>query len=111
MRSDRHGGLAYTLVEPDGEPLGGGVVLHGASSCKENHLHFVRACAAQRLAAIAFDQRGHGASEGALGAGAIDDVAAIAAHLPADRPVFLRGSSMGGSLALAAGQRTTRAPP
>jgi pimeloyl-ACP methyl ester carboxylesterase len=104
MRSDRHDGLAYTLVEPDGEPLGGVVVLHGAGSCKENHLDFACACAAQGLAAIAFDQRGHGASEGALGAGAIDDVAAIAAHLPAGRPVFLRGSSMGGFLALAAAQ-------
>jgi pimeloyl-ACP methyl ester carboxylesterase len=85
MRSDRHDGLAYTLVEPDGEPLGGVVVLHGAGSCKENHLHFARARAAQRLAAIAFDQRGHGASEGALGAGAIDDVGAIAARPAATR--------------------------
>jgi pimeloyl-ACP methyl ester carboxylesterase len=105
MTSDRHDGLAYTLAEPDREPLGGVVVLHGAGSCKENHLDFALACAAQGLAAIAFDQRGHGASEGALGAGALDDVAAIAALLPGRGPVFLRGSSMGGFLALAAAQR------
>ena len=105
MTSDRHDGLAYTLAEPDGEPLGGVVVLHGAGSCKENHLDFAVACAAHGLAAIAFDQRGHGASAGALGAGAIDDVAAIAALLPGRGPVFLRGSSMGGFLALAAAQR------
>jgi pimeloyl-ACP methyl ester carboxylesterase len=104
MRNDRHDGLAYTLVEPDGEPLGGVVILHGAGSCKENHLDFARACAAAGLAAIAFDQRGHGASEGALGAGALDDVAAIVARLPRGGPVFLRGSSMGGFLALAAAQ-------
>jgi uncharacterized protein len=106
MTSDRHDGLAYTLVEPAGEPLGGVVILHGAGSCKENHLGFASACAAQGLAAIAFDQRGHGASEGALGAGALDDVATIAALLPGRGPVFLRGSSMGGFFALAAAQRT-----
>jgi pimeloyl-ACP methyl ester carboxylesterase len=102
VTSGRHGGLAYALVEPDGDPRGGVVVLHGAGSCKENHLDFARACAAGGLAAVAFDQRGHGASGGALGAGALDDVAAIAALLPAGRPVFLRGSSMGGCFALAA---------
>ncbi|HVL31728.1 MAG TPA: alpha/beta fold hydrolase [Solirubrobacteraceae bacterium] len=102
MRSGRHEGLAYTLVEPRGDAAGGVVVLHGAGSCKENHLPFARACAAAGLAAIAFDQRGHGASDGALGAGALDDVAAIAALLPAGVPVFLRGSSMGGFVALAA---------
>jgi uncharacterized protein len=102
MTSDRHDGLAYTLAEPDRESLGGVVVLHGAGSCKENHLDFALACAAHGLAAIAFDQRGHGASEGALGAGALDDVAAIAALLPVGGPIFLRGSSMGGCFALAA---------
>lgn len=105
MRNDRHDGLAYTLVEPDGEPLGGVVILPGAGSCKESHLDFARACAARGLAAIALDQRGHGASEGALGAGAVDDVAAIASRLPGGGPVFLRGSSMGGFLALAAAER------
>jgi pimeloyl-ACP methyl ester carboxylesterase len=105
MTSDRHDGLAYTLAEPAGEPLGGVVILHGAGSCKENHLDFAQACAAHGLAAIAFDQRGHGVSDGALGAGALDDVAAIAALLPGRGPVCLRGSSMGGFLALAAAQR------
>jgi pimeloyl-ACP methyl ester carboxylesterase len=105
MHSDRHDGLAFTLVEPDGEPLGGVVVLHGAGSCKENHLDFAHACAAAGLAAVAFDQRGHGASDGALGASALDDVAAIAARLPGSGPVFLRGSSLGGFLALAAARR------
>jgi pimeloyl-ACP methyl ester carboxylesterase len=105
LRSDRHDGLAYTLAEPEGEPRGGVVILHGASSCKENHLDFARACTAAGLAAIAFDQRSHGASEGVLGGGVLDDVAAIAALLPGDGPVFLRGTSMGGCLAIAAAQR------
>lgn len=94
-------GLAYALVAPEGLPRGGAVILHGAGSRKENHLDFAHRCAAAGIAAVAFDQRGHGGSEGALGAGALDDVARIAALLP-DGPVFLRGSSMGGFVALAA---------
>jgi pimeloyl-ACP methyl ester carboxylesterase len=102
MRSGRHDGLAYLVVEPQGAPRGGVVIVHGARSRKENHLDFARACAAGGLEAIAFDQRGHGDSEGPLGAGAVDDVAAIAGLLPAGLPVFLRGTSLGGCIALAA---------
>jgi uncharacterized protein len=105
MRGGRHDGLDYALVEPEGEAAGRVVVLHGAGSCKESHLDFAYACAAGGLAAIAFDQRGHGASGGRLGAGALDDIAAMAALLPGDGPLFLRGSSMGGFLAIAAARR------
>src|SRR4051812_40080533 len=94
-------GLAYALFLPDGEPSGGVVVLHGAGSQKENHFDFARGCRAAGLAAVAFDQRGHGASGGALDGRAIDDVATIASLLPGG-PVALRGSSMGGWLSLAA---------
>ncbi|MEA2230516.1 MAG: uncharacterized protein QOD83_332 [Solirubrobacteraceae bacterium] len=96
-----HDGLACLRLAPAGTPRGGVVILHGAGSCKENHLDFARACAAAGLEAIVFDQRGHGASDGPLGAEAVDDIAAIAGLLAAG-PVFLRGSSMGGFLALAA---------
>jgi pimeloyl-ACP methyl ester carboxylesterase len=59
------------------------------------------------LAAICFDQRGHGESGGRLGGGAIEDVVMFAVHLRlalGDRraPVALRGSSMGGYLAIVA---------
>lgn len=97
-------GLAYGLFEPDDEPAGGVVVLHGADSCKESHYDFARLLRSSGLAAVCFDQRGHGESEGALGAGALDDVAAIRTLLPPG-PVGLRGSSMGGWTALAAARR------
>ena len=97
-------GLAYALVPATTPACGGVVILHGAGSCKENHLDFARVCAAAGLDAVAFDQRGHGASEGALGAGALEDVATIAGLLRTG-PLFLRGSSMGGFVALAAAQR------
>lgn len=96
-----HAGLAYLRVEGAGPSRGGIVILHGAGSRKENHLDFARLCAAAGIAAIVPDQRGHGASEGPLGAGALEDVAAIA-ELLGPGPRFLRGSSMGGFVALAA---------
>jgi uncharacterized protein len=96
-------GLAYALFVPGGTPVGGVVILHGAGSQKENHADFARVCVDAGLAAVTFDQRGHGASEGALDGRAIEDVATIAALLPDGRPVALRGSSMGGWLAVAAG--------
>jgi pimeloyl-ACP methyl ester carboxylesterase len=94
-------GLAYDLHLPSIPAAGGVVILHGAGSRKENHADFARACVAAGLAAVVFDQRGHGASESALDGRAIADVAAMAALLPPG-PVALRGSSMGGWLALAA---------
>ena len=100
---DVRDGLSYALFLPPDAPLGAVVILHGAGSQKENHLDFARACAGAGLAAVAFDQRGHGASAGALDGRAIEDVATIATVLPAGLPVALRGSSMGGWLALAAG--------
>lgn len=103
-------GLAYTLWLPPAPappPRAGIVVLHGADSCKESHHDFARAAVAHGLGAICFDQRGHGESGGRLGAGVLDDVAAIAGRLrealgDAEAPVALRGSSMGGYLAIAA---------
>jgi len=101
--SGRAGGLAYALYLPDGEPLGGVVVLHGAGSRKESHLDFARRCAAHGIAAVSFDLRGHGESEGALDGRAVADVATMAAVLPPG-PVGLRGSSLGGYLALVAAE-------
>jgi uncharacterized protein len=106
---DSHGGLAYSLWLPGAgrAPVGGIVILHGAGSCKENHHDFARAALAAGFAALAFDQRGHGDSTGAMGADALAEVAAMTALLRermGDRsaPVALRGSSMGGYLAILA---------
>jgi len=99
------GGLAYALFLPAGPPRGGMVILHGADSCKESHFDFARLAVSEGLAALAFDARGHGDSEGALGGGALRDVAAMVARVRdacAGGPVALRGSSMGGWMALAA---------
>jgi uncharacterized protein len=103
-------GLAYTLwLPPAPQPpaRGGIVVVHGADSCKESHHDFARAAVALGLAAICFDQRGHGESSGELGAGALQDVAAIAARLrdalgDPEAPLAVRGSSLGGYLTILA---------
>lgn len=83
------------------------MVLHGAGSCKENHHDYARAATAFGLAAIVFDQRGHGASLGPMDDRALEDIAMIAAALRSAlrderAPIALRGSSMGGCLAIAA---------
>jgi pimeloyl-ACP methyl ester carboxylesterase len=94
--------LAHARDLPDGDPWAGLVILHGAGSRKENHADMARAAAAAGLAAVRYDMRGHGESGGLLDGRAIADVAAAAALLPAGLPVALRGSSMGGYLALVA---------
>lgn len=96
-------GLAYTLWRPDEEPWGGLVVIHGASSRKENHHDFARAARDAGLMVVVPDLRGHGESEGALDARVLDDLAAIAELVP--EPRALRGSSMGGYLAISAAER------
>ncbi len=101
-------GLAYSLWLLDGaRPRGGVVILHGAGSCKESHYDYARAVRAAGFAAIAFDQRGHGESAGPMDGRVLEDVAAIAALLRArtEMPalaVALRGSSMGGYVAILA---------
>ncbi len=97
-------GLAYARFLPEGGSAGGVVMLHGAGSQKENQFDIARMLRAGGVAAVCFDQRGHGESDGALGAGALDDVATIAELLPPG-PVALRGSSMGGFMALMASTR------
>src|SRR5918992_3520861 len=94
--------LAYLLDMPEGEPWGGLVILHGAGSRKENHGDMGGAAAAAGLATVRFDMRGHGETGGMLDGRAIEDVAAAAALLPPGLPVAVRGSSMGGYLALVA---------
>ena len=95
-------GLSYALFRPEGEPRAGIVIVHGASSAKESHFDFARTAVAHDMAALAFDQRGHGRSEGALGATAVDDVLAMCALMREHAPrIALRGSSMGGFMAIA----------
>jgi uncharacterized protein len=102
-------GLSYSLWLPDRrESIRGGVlILHGAGSCKESHHDYARVAIGAGYAAIAFDQRGHGASDGPMDARAVQDVAMIGARLRAaigdpEAPLALRGSSMGGYLAILA---------
>ena len=100
-------GLAWARFAPAGRcaPTAGVVLLHGADSRKESHFDFARACAGGGLAVLAFDARGHGESPGPLDGRAIDDVARMADLLrerAGIETVGLRGSSMGGYLALVA---------
>jgi uncharacterized protein len=102
-------GRPYLLWLPERDPPWPGMlILHGAGSRKENHADFARACAGRGWAALAYDQRGHGASRDEMGPGALADVGRMARFL-AERDgvdpgrLCARGSSMGGFLAIHAG--------
>src|SRR5437660_1445636 len=105
---DTHDGLAYSLWVPQSAPIRGGVVvLHGAGSRKESHHDYARMVLPAGFAAVAFDQRGHGASEGPMDGRVLEDVASMAELLRVkigdpDGAIALRGSSMGGYLAIVA---------
>jgi uncharacterized protein len=108
-RTGRSDGLAYSLWLPPPEKvtLGGVVVLHGAGSCKESHHDYARALIAAGLAAVTFDQRGHGESQGPMDGRLLADVATMASLLRCacerpELPIALRGSSMGGCFAVLA---------
>jgi uncharacterized protein len=98
-----HAGLSYALFLPDGEPSAGVVICHGAGSAKESHFEFARAARAAGLAALAYDMRGHGRSDGELGPGMLDDAVAMCALMSERAPaVAIRGSSLGGLCAIGA---------
>jgi fermentation-respiration switch protein FrsA (DUF1100 family) len=81
------------------------LILHGAGSRKENHADFARACAARGWAALAYDQRGHGAAKDGMSPGALADVTRMARFLGGlagvdSGTICARGSSMGGFIAI-----------
>ena len=98
-----HDGLSYALFVPEGDPSGGVVICHGAGSAKESHFDFARTARDRGLAALAYDARGHGRSEGALGPGLVGDALGMCDLLREHAPaVALRGSSLGGFTAIMA---------
>src|SRR4051794_32574419 len=100
-RLGEQGGLAYALFLPDEPPSAGVVICHGAGSAKESHFDFGRALRGAGMAALAFDARGHGRSDGEFGPSAFTDVLEMVDVLREHTPhVALRGSSMGGFQAL-----------
>src|SRR5258705_13020720 len=95
------GGLSYALFLPEDRPSAGIVICHGSGSAKESHFDFGRAARGAGMAAIAFDARGHGHSDGEFGPSAFADVLEMVDILREHTPhVALRGSSMGGFCAL-----------
>src|SRR6188472_205492 len=96
-------GLSYALFLPEERPEAGVVIHAGAGSQKETHFDFARGCRDEGMAALAFDARGHGRSEGEFGPGAPGDALAMADLLRAHAPqIALRGSSLGGFVAIQA---------
>src|SRR3954471_24168831 len=98
-----HDGLSYALFTPEAAARLGVVICHGAGSAKESHFDFARTARDRGLAALAYDARGHGRSEGALGPGLVGDALGMCDLLREQAPaVALRGSSLGGFTAIMA---------
>ena len=97
--------LAGRLFLPAGEPHGALLVCHGAGSRKENHAIMGEQAAAAGLAALTFDFRGHGESEGVMDPDGWRDAVAAGDVLLAESGapwLAARGASMGGMLLLLA---------
>jgi uncharacterized protein len=97
--------LAGRLFRPAGPPVGALLVCHGAGSRKENHELMGEQAAAAGLAALTFDFRGHGESDGVLDPGAWRDATTAGELLLAETGapwLAARGASMGGCMLLLA---------
>jgi alpha-beta hydrolase superfamily lysophospholipase len=98
-----HDGLSYALFTPEAPARAGVVICHGAGSAKESHFDFARTARDRGLAALAYDARGHGRSEGALGPGLVGDALGMCDLLRERVPaIAIRGSSLGGFTAIMA---------
>lgn len=86
------------------------MVLHGYGSNRANHADFVARAHAAGMSVIGLDLRGHGESDGAADAEMVDDVGAALDWLAANgaEALGVRGSSLGGFLALHAAERDPR---
>lgn len=100
--TSRDGLAVSALLMPAAPGAPGVVVLHGAGSSKENHLDFAGRVADAGMWALVPDLRGHGDTGGVMDAGMPGDVLACLdeLHVRGAGALGLRGSSMGGFLAL-----------
>jgi pimeloyl-ACP methyl ester carboxylesterase len=98
----RDGTRIRATCHPAAPGAPGVVVVHGAGSRRENHADFARRAAALGMWVIVPDLRGHGMSGGEPGPGMLDDVHAAldALAVRGAGALGLRGSSLGGFLAL-----------
>lgn len=108
------GGRPWWLWRPAAKPPWPLMVIcHGAGSRKENHGDFARHCAASGWIAISYDQRGHGPGDDQMSGAAVGDVERMATMVcerePVDpRRICVRGSSMGGWMAIHAAATSRR---
>jgi uncharacterized protein len=97
--------LAARLFCPATPATGALLVCHGAGSRKENHELMGEQAAAAGLAALTFDFRGHGESDGVMDPEGWRDAAAAGERLLAESGapwLAARGASMGGCMLLLA---------
>jgi alpha-beta hydrolase superfamily lysophospholipase len=102
--------LFTTVQHTSATPHARLLVLHGYGDHSERYHEVMTAAAAAGIESHAFDFRGHGRSEGRRGFvkrwdDYLDDLDAVAATMPTDRPRFVLAHSHGGLVAVIAAQR------
>lgn len=96
------------LLEPEGEPLGAVVLLHGLTDAPYSLRHVARLYRARGWLALGLRLPGHGTVPAGLAAASVEDwtaatrmaARAARARIGPDRPLHLVGFSNGGALAL-----------
>jgi alpha-beta hydrolase superfamily lysophospholipase len=108
--------LAANLFEPEipSAPRPAVVIVHGFGGAKESHSEFAAFLSDRGVIALTLDLRGHGHSGGRLDEDVLDDLGAaldlLADHHQVDaKRLVLRGSSLGGNLAVHAAARYPKA--
>lgn len=100
--------LFYRVIEPETDPIGTVLVVHGYGEHSGRHMRFMQRLASSGWRVMAFDLRGHGQSEGLRGfilrAGHcvrdIDTFVKKIRHDDPDTPLVLFGHSFGGALVM-----------
>ena len=104
--------LSGWLFEPTAASKGLVVFLHGKDANRGHFANDARRFTTRGYTVLAYDQRGHGRSEGELCTFGVKEVPdlqrAIDAFAPAGAPVFVLGESMGAAVALEAAARDPR---
>lgn len=105
FRSDGYRLVGELYIPRGVGPWPGIVLCHGLASRKERHADFASYASRQGFVVLAYDARGHGESEGQLDGKMLNDVEAAVTFLRGHEAVdpsrvAVRGSSLGGNLAL-----------
>src|SRR5260370_12968220 len=116
IRTQAGGQLFFRRWIPDCQSKGTIVIAHGLGEHSGRYVHVGDFFARAGLAAVAFDLRGHGSSDGKpvfinCYQDYLDDLESVIAHVESSEPLILFGHTLRGQLVLAYAQSAQNPPP